>query len=76
MSLRTFTTPPLPPGNLPLPTLNANTHAGVLPALALSNSMRLQNANVDNLVDGCFASLPEMDAFGNGKILGGGSIAD
>jgi hypothetical protein len=76
MSLCTFTTPPLPPSTPPLPPLNANTHAGVILASALSNSMRLQNANIDNLVNECFASLPEMDAFGNGKILGEGGVAD
>jgi hypothetical protein len=70
MSLVTFTTPPLPPGTPPLPPLNANTHAGVLPALASSNLASLQNANMDNLVDECFAVLPEMDALGDGKILG------
>jgi hypothetical protein len=76
-SLCTFTTPPLPPGAPPpLPPLNANTHAGILPALASSNSMRLQNANIDNLVNGCFAMLPEMDAFGDGKILEERGIAD
>jgi hypothetical protein len=52
------------------------SHAGVLPASASSNSMHLQNANIDNLVDGCFASLPEMDAFGDGRILGEGGVAD
>ncbi len=31
--------------------------------------MSLQNANVDNLVDKCFALLPEMDALGDGEIL-------
>jgi hypothetical protein len=56
--------------------VNANTHAGVLPASASSNLMHLQNANADNLVDRCFASLPEMDTFDDGKILGGGGIAD
>jgi hypothetical protein len=70
MSLVTFTTPPLPPSTPPLPPLNANTHAGILPASALSNLASLQNANVDNLIDKCFASLPEMDALGDGKILG------
>jgi hypothetical protein len=38
--------------------------------------MRSQNANVDNLVNGRFGMLPEMDAFGDGKILGGGGVAD
>jgi hypothetical protein len=38
--------------------------------------MHLQNANVDNLVDRFFASLPEMDTFGDGKILGEGGVAD
>jgi hypothetical protein len=51
MSLVTFTTPPLPPGTPPLSPLNANTHAGVLPASALSNLASSQNANIDNLVD-------------------------
>jgi hypothetical protein len=69
MSLCTFTTPPLPPGTPHLLPLNANTHAGVLPALASSNLANSQNANVDNLVDECFVTLPEMDALGNGKIL-------
>ncbi len=32
--------------------------------------MRLQNAYVDNLVNGCFAMLPEIDPFCNGKIFG------
>jgi hypothetical protein len=76
MSLVMFTSPLLPPGNPLLPRLNTNTHAGILPVSASSNLMRSQNANVDNLVDGCFVSLPEMDAFGNGKILGEGGIAD
>jgi hypothetical protein len=76
MSLCTFMAPPLPPGTPPLLPLNTNTHAGILPASALSNLMRLQNANIDNLVNGCFASLPEMDAFGNGEILGEGGVAD
>jgi hypothetical protein len=61
MSLHTSTTPPLPPGTPPLPPLNANTHAGVLPASALFNLASSQNANVGNLVDKCFATLPEMD---------------
>jgi hypothetical protein len=38
--------------------------------------MRSQNANVDNLVNRCFATLPEIDAFGNGNILGESGIAD
>jgi hypothetical protein len=76
MSLHTFMTPPLPPGTPPLPPLNANTHAGILPALALSNLASLQNANVGNLVDECFAMLPEMDALGDGKILGERGAAD
>jgi hypothetical protein len=69
MSLVTFTTPPLPSGTPPLPPLNANTHAGVFPALASPNLASLQNANIYNLVDKCFAMLPEMDALGDGKIL-------
>jgi hypothetical protein len=76
LSLVNFTTPPLPPTTPPLPSLNANTHAGVLPASALSNLASSQNANVDNLVDECFTSLPEMDALGNGKILGERGAAD
>ncbi len=70
MSLRTFTTLPLPPRTPPLLPLKANTHAGVLLALALSNLASLQNANVGNLFDECFTTFPEMDAFGDGKILG------
>jgi hypothetical protein len=35
----------------------------------MSNLASSQNANVDNLVDECFATLPEMDALGDGKIL-------
>ncbi len=35
-----------------------------------------QNANVDNLVDECFETLPEMDALGNGEILGKRGAAD
>ncbi len=69
LSLVTFTTPSLPPGTPPLRPLNANTHAGVLPASASSNLASLQNANVDNLDDECFATLPEMDALGDCKIL-------
>jgi hypothetical protein len=76
MSLVTFTTPPLPPGTPPLPLLNANTHAGVLPASASSDLVSSQNANVNNLVDECFATLPEMDALGDGKILGERDAAD
>jgi hypothetical protein len=76
MSLLTCRTPPLPPSTPLLPPLNANTHAGILLSLALLNLMHLQNANVDNLLDGCFALLPEMDTFGNGKILEEGGIAD
>jgi hypothetical protein len=76
MSLRTFTTPPLPPGTPPLPILNANTHAGVLPALALSDLASSQNANVDNLVNERFATLPQMDTLGDGKILGESGLAD
>jgi hypothetical protein len=38
--------------------------------------MRVQNANIDNLVDRCFVSLLEMDAFGNGKILRERGVAD
>jgi hypothetical protein len=72
----TFTTPPLPPGAPPLPPLNTNTHAGILLASALSSSMRSQNASVDNLVDKCFASLPEMDVLGDGKNLGEKGVAD
>jgi hypothetical protein len=67
MSLRTFTTPPLPPGTPPLLPLNANTHAGILPASASSNLASLQNANVDNLVNECFAMLAEMNTLGDGK---------
>jgi hypothetical protein len=62
MSLRTLATPPLSPGTPPLPPLNVNTHAGVLQALALSNLASSQNANVDNLVNKCYALLQEMDA--------------
>ncbi len=69
LSLVAFTTPPLPPGTPPLPSFDANTHAGVLPASASSDLASLQNANVDNLVNKCFAKLPEM-ALDNGKILG------
>jgi hypothetical protein len=76
MSLHTFTAPPLPPGIPPLPPLNANTHAGVLLALALSNLASSQNANVDSLGDKCFVLLPEMDALGNGTILGKRGDAD
>jgi hypothetical protein len=80
MSLHTFTTPPLPPGTPPpLPPLNANTHAGVLMALAfsLSNWVSLQNAFVANHVDGYFTLLPEIDAFGNSsKIPGERGVAD
>jgi hypothetical protein len=76
MSLPTFTIPPLPPGTPPLLPLNTNTHAGVLLALALSNLLSLQNDNVDNLVNGCFALLPESDAFGDAKILGEGGVTD
>jgi hypothetical protein len=76
MSLRTFAAPPLPPSTPPLPPLNANTHAGILLALALSNLISLQNANIDNLVNKCFAMLPEMDALGDGKILGERGTAD
>jgi hypothetical protein len=75
-SLDTFTTPPLPLGTSPLPPLNANTHAGILPASASSNLMRLQNASVDNLVNKCFMLLPEMDAFGDGTILRERGVAD
>jgi hypothetical protein len=32
--------------------------------------MPSQNANVGNLVDECFAMLPEIDTLGDGKILG------
>ena len=38
--------------------------------------MHWQNANVDNLVDECFTMLPEIDAFGNGKILRESGLAD
>jgi hypothetical protein len=68
MGLHPFTTPPLPPGTPPLPPLNANTHAGGLRALALSNFASLQNTNVDNLIDECFVSLPEMVALGDEEI--------
>jgi hypothetical protein len=70
MSLRNFTAPSLPQGTPPLPPLNANTPVGILPALALSNLAGSQNAKVDNLVDECFVTLPEMNALGDGKILG------
>jgi hypothetical protein len=76
MSLVTFTTPPLPTGTPPLLPLNADTHVGILPALALSNLMHSQNANVDNLLNGCFTTLPEIDAFGNGGILGESGLTD
>ncbi len=76
MSLVTFMTPPLPSGTPPLPPLNANTHVGILSALVLSNSIRSQNTNVDNLVNGCFAMLPEIDAFGNGETLRESGFAD
>jgi hypothetical protein len=36
----------------------------------------LQNVDVGNLVDKCFATLPEMDGFGDGKILGERGTAD
>jgi hypothetical protein len=75
-SLCTFTTPSLPPGTTLLLPLNTNTHAGVLPALALSNLMRLQNADFDNLVKGCFALLPESGADADGKILGESGLAN
>jgi hypothetical protein len=68
--------PTKPSGTPPLPPLNANTQAGLLPALASSSLASLQNANVDNLVDKCFALPPEMDALGDGEILGKGGIAD
>jgi hypothetical protein len=38
--------------------------------------MRSQNANVDNPANGCFATLPEIGTFGNGKILGESGLAD
>jgi hypothetical protein len=38
--------------------------------------MRSQNANVNNLVNGRFATLPETDTFGDGEILGEGGVAD
>ncbi len=38
--------------------------------------MSSQNANVDNLVNNCFASLPESDAGGVGKILGESGVND
>jgi hypothetical protein len=38
--------------------------------------MRLQNANVDNLINRCFATQPEIDAFGDGNIPGEGGITD
>jgi hypothetical protein len=76
MSLHTSTTPPLPTGTPPLPPLNANTHAGILPASALFNLASSQNANIGNLVDKCFATLPEMDTLGNGKNLGKRGTAD
>jgi hypothetical protein len=75
-SLCTFTTPPLPPGTPPLFPLYANTHAGVLLASASLNLMRSRNANVDNLVNRHFTMLPEMDTFGDGKVLGEGGVAD
>jgi hypothetical protein len=67
--------PSLPPSASPQP-LNNNTHASVTRASASLNSVPLQNADVGNLVDECFATLPEMDALGNGKILGESSAAD
>jgi hypothetical protein len=76
MSLRTFMTPPLPPSTPPLPPFNVNTHASILPALALSNLASSKNANIDNLFNECFASLPEMDPLGDGKILGERGAAD
>jgi hypothetical protein len=75
MILVTFTAPPLPPGTPPLPPLNINTHNGILLASALSLTS-LQNANIDNLVDKHFAPLPEMDALGNGKIVGERGVTD
>ena len=46
MSVRIFTPPFLPPGALPLPPLDANTHAGIHLASALSNlSDRLNGAH-------------------------------
>ncbi len=70
MSLHAFTAPPLPPDTPPLLPLNANTHAGVLPASASSNLASSQNAIVGNLANKCFVALPVMDALGDGKILG------
>jgi hypothetical protein len=67
---------PLPPSTPSLPPFNANTHVGVLLAWALANLMRLQNTNVDNLVNRCFAPLSKMVTFGNGKIVGEGGVAD
>ncbi len=68
--------PSLPASASPLPPLNDNTHVSITRALASSNLVPLQNADVGNLVDECFAKLPEMDALGDGKILGKRSAAD
>ncbi len=75
-SLCTFMTPPSPSRHPPLPFLNANTHAGIRQASALSSLVNPHNANLDNLVNKCFVWLPEMDALGNGKILGKRGVAN
>jgi hypothetical protein len=76
MSMGKNSPPSLPPSASPLPPLNDNTHASVTRALALSNSVPSQNAGIGNLADEYFAMLPEMDALGNGKILGERGTAD
>jgi hypothetical protein len=76
MSMGKNSPPSLPPSAFPPPPLNENTHASVTRASALSNSVPLQNADVGNLVDECFAMLSEMDALRDGKILGEIGAAD
>jgi hypothetical protein len=72
MSLRTFTTPPLPPGTPPLPPLNINTHAGILPASASSNLASSENANIGNLVNKCLGLIHDFEVYeqNSGRTMG------
>jgi hypothetical protein len=70
MSLHTFMTPPFPPGTPLLLLLNTNTHAGILPASALSNLMRFQNANIDNLINGFSQRCQKLTLLAMAKFLG------
>ena len=69
MSLRKNTSPSCPPTLPPLISLNANTYAGILLALATSNLTSWRDGDDNNCANAFFDALSEIDAAGGGKIL-------